>query len=57
MQFEVEALGERWFVSDGAVRFGPYSTEAKASDAAASLNRQRAWSQLTPSELVERQGQ
>lgn len=56
MPFEVETREERWWVWDGAVRFGPYSTREKAEDSAGSLNRQRAWARLPLADLVASQG-
>ena len=55
MRFEVERSDERWMVSDGAARFGPYASEARASASAQALNEVREWVALSPAEIVDRQ--
>ena len=51
--FEVKQRNGRWMVSDGAARFGPYPTQARAATSAASLNDQREWFALSPAEMIE----
>ena len=54
MLFRVERSDERWMVTDGAVRFGLYASQAKASEAALSLDELRGWAAPTPADLVDR---